>query len=125
MLPIITQFVESKIAWYISLVIMVLLGSSMAVINSSLIGFAGMLPMKYMSALMLGISLNGVLILGIRVLTLFVFDIMNPVKYFFGALIFFLIASSYSLICSFGIFKVLRSNLVIFSFANTLDDRED
>lgn len=102
---------------------MIILGSSMAIISSSLIGFAGMLPPRYMSALMLGISLNGILILGIRVITLFVFDIMDPVKYFFGSLIFFLIASVYLIVCSFLIFKVMKSDLIIFCFAYALDDR--
>lgn len=42
-----------------------------------------------------------------------------------GAFIFFLIASAYLGLCAFGIKMVLNQNMIIFSFANTLDDRQD
>lgn len=104
---------------------MVIMGISMAILSSTLIGFAGMLPPKYMSALMLGISLNGVLVLGVRVLTLVSFDIMDPVAYFAGAILFFAVVSVFLIICAFGIFFVIKQNLIIFSLALTLDDNRD
>jgi hypothetical protein len=89
----------------------------MAILNSTLVGLAGMLPPKYMGALMLGMALNGVLVLGIRVLTLVSFDIFHPVKYYTGAVIFFLVISVILVICAFGIYVVLKQNLIIFSLA--------
>lgn len=74
---------------------------------------------------MLGLSLNGIIILSIRVVTLVLFGVMDNVKYFFGALIFFLIASLFLVVCAFGIFVVMRQDLIIFSLASMLDDRED
>ena len=96
---------------------MVLIGISIAILNSSLVGFAGMLPPRFMGALMLGFSLNGVLVLGLRVLTLVSFDIMNPVTFFQGAVIYFAIIGGFLVLCSFGIFIIINKNLTIFSLA--------
>lgn len=56
---------------------MVLFGICMAIAFSSIAGFAGMLPPKFMSAFMLGVSFNGLGVLGLRVITLLSFDIIN------------------------------------------------
>lgn len=84
-LPLVARFINDDyidFSWDISIVITVLMGSSIAILNSSLMGLAGMLPSKFMNALMLGISLNGILILFVRVPTLFIFDISNTNSYF-------------------------------------------
>lgn len=101
---------------------MVILGISMAIINSSLAGLAGMLPPKYMGALMLGMSLNGILVLALRVITLLSFDIMHPVQYFNGALTFFAIISTFLTVCAFGIYIVLKQDIIIFSLAQALEE---
>lgn len=80
----------------------------MAVLSSSIAGLAGMLPPKYMSAFMLGMSLNGVTVLLLRVITLLSFNILDSVKYFYGTLIYFLIASSFMALCAFGVFILLN-----------------
>lgn len=68
---------------------MVLFGICMAILSSSIAGLAGILPPKYMSAYMLGISLNAVGPLILRIITLASFGLLDQVKYFFGALVFF------------------------------------
>lgn len=88
-----------------------------------------------MGALMLGVSLNGVLILSLRVITMLIFgsteikdltifDEANELEffnrnimYFLNNIMFFLIASLFLIICAFGIFIVLNKNVVIFSLA--------
>jgi hypothetical protein len=78
-----------------------------------------------MSAFMLGISLNAVGPLIVRIVTLASFGILDQVKYFYGALIFFLITAGYFVICAFAIFFIIRQNIVVFNFAMTLDDNKD
>lgn len=87
---------------------MVLLGICMAVLSSSLAGLAGILPPRYMSAFMLGISLNAVGPLILRVITLAYFGLLDEVKYFFGALVFFASTGAFLLVCAFGIIFVIR-----------------
>ena len=57
---------------------MVIFSLTMSVSFSAIAGLAGMLPSKYMTGFMLGISLNGVGSLGLRIITLMSFgDIIN------------------------------------------------
>lgn len=76
-LPCVVYFLPPHVAWVISIAIMVCFGISMAILSSGLAGLAGVLPPKYMSAFMLGISLNAVGPLIIRIVTLASFGIMN------------------------------------------------
>jgi len=76
-LPILVYFLPAEIAWIISILVMVLFGLCMAVLSGSLAGLAGILPPKYMSAYMLGISLNAVGPLILRVITLAYFGLLN------------------------------------------------
>lgn len=71
------MFGDVNITWIISLTIMVIFGICIAITFSSLAGFAGMLPSKYMSAFMLGMSFNGFGVLVLRIITLLSFDIWN------------------------------------------------
>lgn len=97
----------------------------MAVLSSSIAGLAGILPPRYMSAYMLGISLNAVGPIIIRVITLAYFGILDEVKYFFGALVFFGSTAVYLLICAFGILIVIKRNVTIFNLVQTLKDIQD
>ena len=124
-LPVIVYFLPNYLAWIISVIIMVLLGIFMAVLSSSIAGLAGILPPRYMSAYMLGISLNAVGPLIIRVITLASFGILDEVKYFFGALVFFGATALYLLICAFGILLVIKQNVIIFNLVQTLKDIQD
>jgi len=124
-LPCVVYFLPPNVAWVLSIAIMVCFGISMALTSSGLAGLAGVLPPKYMSSFMLGISLNAVGPLIVRIVTLASFGIMDQVKYFFGALIFFVITALYLVICCFIIHRVIRQNVVIFNMALTLEDNKD
>jgi len=80
----------------------------MAVGFSSIAGLTGMLPPRFMAAFMLGYSLNGLGLIALRVVTLFSFDILNEVRYFYGSLIYFAISAGFLMICACGIFIVIR-----------------
>lgn len=101
---------------------MIVFGISMAILTSAIAGFAGMLPPKYMAAFMLGVALNGVPTIVLRVITLLSFDIVNEVKYFIGSLLYFFINAIFYLICAFGIFPVIKSDMIIFNLASNLED---
>ena len=87
---------------------MIVFGIAMAILNSALVGLGGILPPKYMSAFMLGLSLNAVGPIILRVITLLSFGLMDQVKYFYGALVFFGICSAYMFVCSFGVKFVIK-----------------
>lgn len=80
----------------------------MAILNSSIVGLAGILPPKYMSAFMLGLSLNSVVPIILRAITLASFGLLDRVKYFFGALIFFSANGVFLAVCAYGAFVVIR-----------------
>ena len=101
---------------------MIVFSTTMAILTSAIAGFAGMLPPKYMAAFMLGVALNGLGTIALRVITLLSFDILNEVKYFIGSLLYFLVNAIFYLICAFGIFPVIKSNVIIFNLANNLED---
>eukprot|EP00347_Sterkiella_histriomuscorum_P012064 403370027 len=124
-LPIIVYFLPDYLAWILTVIIMVFLGIFMAVLSSSIAGLAGILPPRYMSAYMLGISLNAVGPLIIRVITLASFGLLDEVKYFFGALVFFGSTALYLVICAFGILLVIKQNVIIFNLVQTLKDIQD
>lgn len=124
-LPLIVYFLPDNIAWILTICIMVMFGIFMAVLSSSIAGLAGILPPRYMSAYMLGISLNAVGPILIRVITLAYFGILDEVKYFFGALVFFGSTAVYLVVCAFGILIVIKRNVTIFNLVQTLKDIQD
>ena len=83
-------------------------GICMAILNSSIVGLAGILPPKYMSAFMLGLSLNALAPIILRVITLASFGIMDKVLYIYGAIVFFGIHSVFLGICAYGAFIVIK-----------------
>ena len=97
----------------------------MALLNSSLLGLIGLLPPRYLSAFMLGVSLNAVFPLWMRVITLMWFGIMNEVKYFQGAVVFFGCTGFFLGVCALGVHTVVRQNVIIFNLAQTLDHAHD
>lgn len=89
----------------------------MAILNSSIVGLAGILPPKYMSGFMLGISLNAMGPVILRIITLASFGVLDRVKYFFGGLIFFALNGIFLAVCAYGVLFVIRSNVIIFNLA--------
>ncbi len=95
----------------------------MAILNSSIVGLAGILPPKYMSAFMLGLSLNALAPIILRVITLASFGILDKVKYLFGAMVFFGSNAAFLGCCAYGVFIVIKQNVIIFNLAMVIDDK--
>jgi hypothetical protein len=70
-----------------------------------------------MSAFMLGISLNALIPIALRIVTLACFGLLDRVKFFFGALIFFASNGAFMVVCAYGVFIVIRQNVIIFNLA--------
>lgn len=102
---------------------MMAFGVFMAVLNSSIVGLAGILPPKYMSAFMLGLSLNALAPIVLRVITLASFGLLDKVKYFFGAMVFFGSNAGFLACCAYGVFIVIKQNVIIFNLALVIDDK--
>ena len=124
-LPILVNFLNEELAFQFSVAIMMIFGVCMAILNGSIIGLAGILPPKYMSALMLGISLNAAGPIVLRVITLASFGLIDQLKFFLGALIFFVANGGFLIVCAMGVFLVVKQNVIIFNMAQMLDDGEN
>ena len=96
----------------------------MAILNSGLTGLAGILPPKYMSAFMLGISLNAVGPIVLRALTLASFGLLDGISYLMGALVFFGVTSFFMGVCAYGVSIVVEQNVIVFNMAQTLEEKE-
>jgi hypothetical protein len=121
-LPILVHFLSASIAFNLSVAVMMSFGVCMAILNSSIVGLAGILPPKYMSAFLLGVSLNALIPITLRVITLASFGLLDRFKFFFGALIFFTCNGAFFGVCAYGVFVVIKQNVIIFNLAQTLDD---
>lgn len=77
MVPLVVYILNVELAFNITVGIMMIFGICMALLNSGIVGLAGILPPKYMSAFMLGISLNAVGPLALRMVTLASFGLLN------------------------------------------------
>jgi hypothetical protein len=122
LLPVSVYLFEVDLAFKISVGIMMAFGICMAILNSSIVGLAGILPPKYMSAFMMGLSLNAFVPLVLRIITLASFGIMDHLLYLFGALIFFAINSIFMGLCAYGAIIVIKQNVIIYNLALTLDN---
>jgi hypothetical protein len=78
-----------------------------------------------MSAFMFGISLNSVMPIALRSITLASFGLLDRVKYFFGALIFFSSNGLFLGLCAYGALVVIRQNVIIFNMVSILDDGQN
>ena len=108
LLPLTIYLFEVDLAFSISVCFMMSFGICMAILNSSIVGLAGILPPKYMSAFMLGLSLNALAPIILRVITLASFGIIDHLMYLFGAMIFFWINAVFLGLCAYGVFIVIK-----------------
>ena len=117
LLPLLVYCLSEYPAFLVSMGIMVCFGVCMALLHSSIVGLAGILPVRYMQAYMLGISLNAVGPLLMRVVTLGMFGVMDEVRYFWGAVVFFWANGVVMGGCAHGARVLIRQNVIIFNMA--------
>ena len=108
-LPLVTNYCEPDTGFWICMIIMVFYCFVAGVTTSSVFGLGGMLPQKYMGAVMFG---NGIAGIGINLIRAIIIIILPPNEgnnQFNGTIIYFTIACVI-LLCAAGAQLLLKKN---------------
>lgn len=108
-LPLVTNSLESDPAWAADLIILVIFGFFGGIVQSSSYGIAGMLPPKYMGAVMFGNGFSGIILNVVRAITIVAFPSTDANSNFLGAMVYFVLAAVILLACvacSFFVFNI-------------------
>lgn len=95
-LPLITNALKEGAAFAACISILVVFGIFGGIVQSSTFALGGMLPPKYMGAIMLGQGISGIAINVLRAICL----LAIPDNKFLGALIYFIIAALILVLCA-------------------------
>jgi hypothetical protein len=101
-LPLITNALDPDAGFAASMSILVVMGILSGMVSGTIFGLGGMLPRKYMGALMFGQGFSGVIINILRAFCLLGFPTGDPENDFKGALIYFILAACILVVCSIG-----------------------
>lgn len=93
LLPIVSYFMEPSGGFGLCIVIMVAFGTVSGMLQGSVFGMAGMLPPKYMGAVMFGNGLSGIAMNVLDAICIAAFPPDKGNNRFIGSLIFFIIAT--------------------------------
>lgn len=100
-IPLVTQALDAGPAFAADISILVVFGLIGGVIQSSTFALGGMLPPKYMGAIMFGQGISGITINLVRAICL----LAIPDDAFKGALVYFLLAAFILIFCAFANWK--------------------
>jgi len=92
-MPIVTEYLPGNTSWYIMLLFVAINGAGNSFVQGGMFGFASMFPPKYMSALMVGQGVNGMLLNSVKMMLLSVYPSNESLKdkdmnSFYNSLIF-------------------------------------
>ncbi|TNV72798.1 hypothetical protein FGO68_gene5917 [Halteria grandinella] len=107
-LPLATNALEAGNAFAVDISILTIFGVFGGIVQSSTFALGGMLPGKYMGAIMLGNGLSGISLNICRAITLAAI----PDDYYMGALIYFILASLILIFCAFAHWKFQQLEFV-------------
>jgi equilibrative nucleoside transporter 1/2/3 len=106
LLPLTAQyFTDPTLGFYLCIMLLLIFGIVSGIVQNTIFGLAGMLPPKYMGAVMLGNGLSGITCNLINCITLAAF----PNDLFLGSIVYFVIAACMLIVCLFCKL-VLRQN---------------
>jgi nitrate/nitrite transporter NarK len=97
-LPIVANNLEAGPGFAVCLVILLIYGVFGGIGQASVFAYSGMLPSKYMGAVMLGNGLSGILIGVMRAICLVIFPSIEDE--FYGALTYYILAAIILVICA-------------------------
>lgn len=100
-LPLVTNALEPGPAFAADLCILVVFGVFGGIVQASTFALGGILPGKYMGAIMLGNGLSGISLNVVRIICL----VAIPHDFYLGALVYFILAAVILLICAWGQWK--------------------
>jgi solute carrier family 29 (equilibrative nucleoside transporter) protein 4 len=113
-LPLVTNALDPDAGFAASMSILVVFGMFSGLAQGSVFGLGGVLPNKYMGAIMFGQGFSGVVISVIRAFCLIGFPSGDPENDFKGALIYFSLAALILVACSIGHIVFQRMPFVIY-----------
>ena len=97
-LPLVTNALESGSAFAADISILVIFGVCGGIVQASTFALGGMLPGKYMGAIMFGNGLSGITLNVVRAICLATI----PNDFFLGSLVYFILAACILVICAIG-----------------------
>jgi len=97
-LPLITNALNSESAFIADILILLIFGVFGGIVQSSTFALGGMLPPKYIGAIMFGQGISGIVLNLCRAICL----LAIPNDPFLGALVYFILASLILIACSFA-----------------------
>ena len=95
-MPFVAEYMNEKTGWFITLIIIIIMGIGISFFQGGVFGFAGMLPFKYTAAVMFGNGISGLALNVLRMVCLGIFppgDSNNDKSDFYGCIIYFSIAA--------------------------------
>lgn len=103
-LPLATNALNPDAGFAVDILILVVFGLLGGFVQSSTYGIAGMLPPKYMGAVMLGNGLSGIIINVLRAICLAALPTSadHPDNEYYGSLVYFIMAALILVLCSGG-----------------------
>jgi hypothetical protein len=107
--PLVTEYLNPDAGFAACIGVLVVFGAMGGIVQGSVFGLGGMLPGKYMGAIMFGNGLSGITLNVLRAITLAVYP---PVKgsdnNYKGSLIYFILAAIILVICAIGMIIFIR-----------------
>ena len=112
-IPFVTQYLDPTPGFFSCIVILIFFGAAGGVVQGSVFGIAGMLPGKFMGAVMFGNGLSGITINFLRAICLLIFppkaDSDNS---FYGAMVYFVLAAVILVISSLAFVYFIKLPIV-------------
>lgn len=123
-LPMVTNFLNPDAGFAACIGILVIFGAMGGIVQGSVFGLAGMLPFKYMGAVMFGNGLSGITLNLLRAITLAAFPPKEGSdNNFKGSLIYFILAAIILVVCVVCMFIFMRLPFVQFYVRKATEEK--
>jgi Nucleoside transporter len=112
-LPFVTNYLDPDQGFIACMVVLIVFGATGGFVQGSVFGLAGMLPGKFMGAVMFGNGISGIAINAMRAICLAIFPpIKGSSNSFYGALVYFILAAVLLIISSFAFVYFIKLPVV-------------
>jgi equilibrative nucleoside transporter 1/2/3 len=102
-IPFVTNYLDPTPGFYACIVVLIFFGAAGGIVQGSVFGLAGMLPGRFMGAVMFGNGLSGITINILRAICLAIFPPkLGSNNSFYGAMVYFVLAAVILMISSFA-----------------------
>jgi equilibrative nucleoside transporter 1/2/3 len=112
-LPLVANYLDPTPGFYSCLVVLFFFGAIGGIVQGSVFGLAGMLPGKFMGAVMFGNGLSGISINVMRAVCLSIFPPKTGSNNnFYGALVYFILAAILLVFSSFAFIYFIKLPII-------------